>query len=149
MAHTLQPGEIAPNFAAPDQYTTLHSLEDYAGQAVLVYFYPQDNTPGCTAEACSFRDAYSELKKYVQIIGVSGDTSESHAEFSTQYQLPFPLLADPEHTIIKAYGANGLLFPKRVSFLIDAQGIIQKVYPDVDVATHANEVLKDAKALKS
>src|SRR3990170_8528971 len=103
MANKLKAGDTAPDFSALDQKGELHSLQDHKGKWLLLYFYPKDNTPGCIKEACSFRDHYAELKKKVAIVGISGDSVKSHANFSGKYHLPFPLLADPERKIIKAY----------------------------------------------
>lgn len=116
---------------------------DFSAGWTLVYFYPADFTPGCTTEACSFRDNFSELSKKVQIIGISADSAESHDKFKEEYKLPFPLISDPDKKLINAYGANGLLFAKRVSFLINPQGIIIKIYDKVDVKKHSNQILSD------
>lgn len=140
---TLTVGDSAPSFTAMDDTGTKHILKDYSDKWLLLYFYPKDFTSGCTTEACAFRDHYAELKKVAHIVGVSGDSSESHAKFREKHDLPFPLLADPDREIIKAYGANGILFPKRVSFLIDTQGVIRKIYKSVKPAAHAEQVLRD------
>ncbi len=139
----LQPGSPAPDFRALDQEKNEHSLSDYRGQYLLLYFYPKDDTPGCTAQACGLRDVYGELKKHAALLGVSADSVESHEAFAKKYALPFPLLADPEKNIIQAYGVDGLLFSHRSSFLIDPQGTIAKVYDNVDPDTHADMVLRD------
>lgn len=140
-------GEKAPSFTAMDQDGKQHKLEDYKGKYVLLYFYPKDNTPGCTKEACSFRDNYAELKKYVTILGVSADSEKSHTGFREKYKLPFTLLSDKEKNIIKSYGADGIIMPKRVSFLINPDGMIVKVYKKVVPVEHAEQVLKDVSAL--
>lgn len=143
----LQVGDTAPNFSAVDQNGQLHSLENYAGQNVVLYFYPKDDTPGCAQEACSFRDAYAELKQHAVLLGVSADSKQSHQEFAAKYDLPFPLLVDEDRQIITAYGADGLVFAHRVSFLIDKKRKIVKIYDPVDVNTHSHEVLQDLQAL--
>ena len=128
----------------------MHSLAQYHGKWVLIYFYPKDDTAGCTKEACMLRDAFPHYKdKEIVILGISKDSSESHASFSTKYELPFTLLADNNQKVITAYGAKGGLFTKRISYLIAPDGTIAKAYGKVDPATHADEVLKDVEALSS
>ncbi len=145
----LQAGDKAPAFDTEDQSGARHSLFDATdGKWLLLYFYPEDDTPGCTTEACGLRNVYADLKDSVVILGVSGDSAESHQKFIEKYQLPFSLLIDPESKIRDAYGANGILFPKRVSFLIDDQGTIQKVYESVKPEEHAQEILKDIQDLR-
>jgi len=143
-------GASAPDLAAPDQNGTTHRLSDERGHPVVVYFYPKDATPGCTKEACAFRDTWDKFKSAgVQVFGVSADDTKSHAEFAKDQNLPFPILADPDHTWSKAFGvATKLGMDARVSFLIDPSGKVNKVYPDVDPAVHADQVLKDAAGLK-
>ncbi|MDE2212998.1 MAG: peroxiredoxin [Patescibacteria group bacterium] len=137
-------GEEAPDFSLPDQNGALHSLSSERGRFVLLYFYPKDDTSGCTKEACGIRDAWDEYKKRgITVFGVSKDSVESHKKFEEKYNLPFTLLADPEGKVVKAYGAAGGLFTKRISFLIDSKGVIQKTYPKVDPAVHAPQILKD------
>ena len=116
---------------------------DFSGHWTLVYFYPKDFTPGCTTEACSLRDNFAELQKKVTVIGVSADSADSHAKFKAKYQLPFELIADPDKKIIQAYGVDGLIFPKRTSFLINPQGKIAKIYEKVNPSTHAAQILTD------
>lgn len=142
-------GAAAPDLSAKDQSGTTRKLSDERGHAVVVYFYPKDGTPGCTKEACAFRDAWDRFKAAgVQVLGVSTDSSESHAEFAKEQKLPFPLLADPDKAWVTAFGVSTRLgMASRVSFLIDASGKVAKVYPDVDPGVHADEVLKDAAAL--
>jgi len=144
----LKEKDPAPYFEAIDQNGQKHSLTDYKGQYVLLYFYPKDNTSGCTVEACNLRDNFSALKTYVQILGVSADSEKSHKNFAEKYLLPFPLLADKERKIIQAYGTNGTFFAKRTSFLIDPEGNIAKIYEKVVPAKHATEVLDDIKKMK-
>lgn len=139
----LAPGDMAPSFEAYDQDENLHDLEDYEGEWVVLYFYPKDDTPGCTTEACSFRDSLGALKDKAVVLGVSADSMESHKKFAEKYHLNFPLLADPDQYIIEAYGADGIMFPKRTTFLISPEGMIQKVYRDVDPETHTSEILQD------
>ena len=138
-------GTTAPDFSSPDQNGIVHSLMEYRGKWLLLYFYPRDFTSGCTTEACSLRDNFSQLSKLVTIIGVSGDSIDSHKKFSEKYALPFTLLADPERKLIKAYGADGLIFAKRTSFLIDPKGKIVKIYDRVDPQTHAGQIIGDLK----
>ncbi len=143
----LNEGQQAPDFSLLDQDGHKHSLGEYKGKWVLLYFYPKDDTPGCTAEACALRDNYADLTKLSVVIGVSADSVESHKKFVDKYHLPFTLLADPEKKVIKEYGANGIPFNKRISYLIDPQGKIVKVYPKVDPQQHAAEISKDLQAL--
>ncbi len=148
----------APDFTLKDQDNKSHKLSDYRRQWVLIYFYPKDNTPGCTIEACSFRDNLNELKKYqVQVIGISADSVNSHKKFHQKQNLNFPLLSDPEKSVIKKYQAWGVkkFIGKtfegvlRISYLIDPQGIIKKTYPKVNPLNHAKEVINDLKNLKN
>ncbi len=139
----LEEGKKAPDFQANNQDGQERTMKDYQGQWLLLYFYPKDFTSGCTKEACSFRDNWQELKKLVQVVGVSGDSVASHQKFQSEHKLPFELLADADRIMVKAYGANGILFPKRVSFLIDPNGTIQKIYRTVKPDRHAAQVLSD------
>lgn len=143
----LQIGDPAPPFSAIDQDGHFHSLAQYLGQNIVLYFYPEDDTPGCTTEACSFRDAYAEIQEKAVLLGVSSDSQESHEQFVKKYALPFPLLVDGDERIIEAYGANGLFFTKRVTFLIDQEGKIAKIYNDVKPENHVEEVLRDVRSL--
>jgi peroxiredoxin Q/BCP len=139
----------APNFKLLDQNNEEHSLAYHRGSYVLVYFYPKDDTPGCTKEACVIRDMYTDFKSNgVKVFGISADSVESHKKFAEKYQLPFTLLSDPKKEVIKMYGADGALFSKRISYLVGRSGIIEKVYPKVDPAHHGVEILKDIYALK-
>ncbi|WP_437274720.1 peroxiredoxin [Sorangium sp. So ce375] len=142
-------GATAPDVFAADQHGAIQRLSDQRGRAVVVYFYPKDGTPGCTEEACAFRDAWDRFKQAnVQVFGVSSDTRESHEAFSTEHRLPFPILVDTEHTWATAFGVPMRLgTTARVTFLVDPDGKIAKVYPDVDPGVHADEVLKDAAQL--
>jgi thioredoxin-dependent peroxiredoxin len=141
----LQVGDKAPEFSLFDQSNRLHKLSDYAGKRLLIYFYPADDTPGCTTEACNFRDNLSLLAEKLEILGVSSDSLDSHVKFSSKYRLNFPILSDPDKTTINNYGANGLIFTKRSSFLISPDGIIEKIYTKVDPEKHASQVLEDIK----
>jgi peroxiredoxin Q/BCP len=145
----LPTGSAAPELSAVDQNGKAHKLSEERGHAVVVYFYPKDATPGCTKEACAFRDAWDRFQKSgVQVFGVSADDQKSHETFAKEQKLPFPILADPSNTWSKAFGVPTRLgMTARVSFLIDAGGKVAKVYPDVDPAIHADQVLKDAAAL--
>lgn len=144
----LTTGTPAPNFSALDQEGQTHSLKDYAGTWLLLYFYPKDFTPGCTTEACSLRDNFAELQKRVTVVGISEDSVASHKKFAKKYSLPFTLLADEDKRMTKAYGADGLLFARRVSFLIDPDGNIRKIYDKVKPEQHAADILKDLEALQ-
>jgi len=144
-------GQKAPDFSLPDENGDFHKLKDYAGQHLLLYFYPKDDTPGCTTEACNFRDDYSRYQNAkVVILGVSPDTPASHKKFREKYQLPFTLLADENHHACEAYQVWGLKknFGKeyngvhRTTYLIDPEGIIQEVFQKVSPAKHSAEILE-------
>jgi peroxiredoxin Q/BCP len=147
---TLKPGDAAPLFSATDQHGNLISLESLKGKKIVLYFYPKDDTPGCTAEACNLRDNHSELiNKGFFIIGVSPDPLKSHEKFTTKYELPFSLLPDTDKTIIQSYGVWG---PKkfmgksydgvfRTTFVIDEKGLIEKVFTQVDTKNHTDQIL--------
>ena len=139
----LKVNDEAPDFSAPDQNGVTRSLNEFKGKWLLLYFYPKDFTGGCTTEACNFRDNFSELSNKVTVVGVSGDTAESHKKMVEKYTLPFTLLADPNKELINAYGADGLVFARRTSFLIDPTGKIVKIYDRVDPQAHAGQILKD------
>jgi peroxiredoxin Q/BCP len=153
-AVSLTVGERAPEFELPDQTGQLHSLEDYRDQWVVLYFYPKDETPGCTTEACEFRDnifAFRELN--AQILGVSLDDVESHRQFAENHSLPFPLLADVDGDAADAYGVKtrmlGMTVAKRQTFIIAPDGEIAKHYPKVNPDGHSVEVIADLKALSA
>ncbi len=142
----------APAFSLLDQNVTVHTLDQYLGKKVLLYFYPKDDTPGCTTEACNFRDNYDELSKLrLVVLGVSKDTTKSHKKFAEKYKLPFPLLSDEDTTVCQAYGVWGMkkfmgreyLGIARASFLIDEKGNIEKIYEDVKPKEHTQEVSAD------
>jgi peroxiredoxin Q/BCP len=156
VALSLRPGDPAPSFSAIiTNGTEIHS-KDLLGKPVVIYFYPRDDTPGCTKEACGFRDQYAELQKTgAVVLGVSADTVKSHAKFTDKFQLPFPLISDPDAVITKAFGAWGekaFMGRKyqgihRVTFLIGADGRIARVWDLVKPESHAAEVLEALKAL--
>ena len=147
----LKEGTTAPAFKTTDQNGESVSLKNLRGQKVVLYFYPKDDTPGCTKEACSFRDAYSKYKKQgITVLGVSPDKEASHKKFVTKYQLPFTLLADTDHSIAEAYGVWGekkfmgrtYIGVHRTTFLIDENGKIRKIFEKVKPEDHASEVLE-------
>ncbi len=147
---TLKVGDAAPDFSAPASGDRTIALKDLQGRNVVLYFYPKDDTPGCTKEACSFRDAHTNLKeKGAIVLGVSPDPVKSHDKFTAKFELPFPLLADTDHSIAEAYGVWGekqfmgrkYLGVHRVTFLIGGDGRIRAVWPEVKPETHAAEVL--------
>lgn len=153
---TLSTGNHAPNFSLPDQDGKIHSLGDYHGKIVLLYFYPKDDTPGCTVEACSLRDNWNAFKKAgVVVLGASIDPVKKHKKFADKYELPFPLLSDEQKELVNAYGVWGkkkfmgreYMGIKRWSFLIDRDGKIAKIYEDVKPSEHAAEVLADVSEL--
>ena len=150
-------GKKAPPFTLPDQDGKKVKLSDFKGKAVVLYFYPKDDTPGCTLEACSFRDQHSALKKAgAVVLGVSPDDPRSHARFAGKFQLPFPLLADTDHAVAEAYGAWGekILYGRkfmgivRSTFLIGGDGKVAAVWPKVKVEGHVAEVKEALAALK-
>ena len=146
-------GDPAPGFALPDQNGETRSLADYRDQWLVLYFYPKDDTPGCTTEACSFRDNINRLiAQDAAVLGVSMDSVEGHAEFAAEYELPFPLLADPEGEVVERYGALSdflvVKFAKRQTFIIDPDGKIVKIYRKVNPDEHVRDVRDDLKALR-
>jgi peroxiredoxin Q/BCP len=149
-------GTKAPAFTAPDQNGTVRKLADYVGKWVILYFYPKDDTPGCTKEACSFRDGFAKFKRAkIEVIGVSVDSVKKHAKFVEKYNLPFTLLSDEDKKIVESYGVWGekkfmgrtYMGTNRVSYLINPEGKIAKVYDKVKPDEHADEVLADVKKL--
>src|SRR5580698_1479785 len=148
--NTLVAGIKAPDFSVPDQDGKLVSLKEYKGKKVILYFYPKDDTPGCTAEACNLRDNRPLImKKDYEIIGVSADSVKSHKKFAIKFNIPFKLLADTEKDIITKYGVWGekMLFGRkymgihRVTYLIDEKGLIEQVITDVDTKNHTEQIL--------
>ncbi len=147
----LHAGDTAPGFSLPNQQGETVSSAALAGSWWVIYFYPKDDTPGCTTEACTFRDHLSDLQSMgVRIFGVSFDDVASHRAFADKYHLTFDLLADPKGEVIRAYGARAIVpgFANRVSYLVDDQGVIRKVYPSVTPSAHAGEIIRDVKALR-
>lgn len=142
-------GAPVPALTAPDQHGVVHALGDKRGRPLVVYFYPKDDTPGCTTQACAFRDTWDAFEAAgVQVLGVSGDGAASKKKFSDKYRLPFPVLSDPGNEWAAAFGVRVILgLTARVTFLVDESGRVAKVYPDVDPALNVAEVLADAKAL--
>ncbi len=139
----LEEKTLAPDFILPDQNFVNHKLSDYRGQWVLLYFYPADDTPGCTTEACSVQDNLPNFKNLnVKIFGISTDSVESHQKFAQKYNLNFTLLSDSDKEVVEKYEARGL-GTKRISYLINPQGEIYKAYDKVKPETHAEEVLAD------
>lgn len=144
----------APDFELLDQDGKSHKLSDYKGNFVLIYFYPKDDTPGCTKEACMLRDDFPNFKKIkAKVFGISADSVKSHKKFAEKYDLPFTLLSDEKRDVLKKYGAlaeksmfgKTFLGIKRMSYLIDKEGNVAKVYENVKPAVHAQEVLEDLK----
>ena len=146
----LKEGDLAPDFSAETDSGAVVSLRELKGKPVVLYFYPKDDTPGCTKEACGFRDAYTEFEQAgAVVLGVSPDSVKSHAKFSGKFNLPFPLLSDPEKKIVQEYGVWGeksfmgrkYMGTFRVTFLIGPDGKIARIWPDVKPEKHAQEVL--------
>jgi thioredoxin-dependent peroxiredoxin len=137
-------GYLAPDFTLNDENEQAHHLADYVGQDIVVYFYPKDDTPGCVKEACSIRDGYSLFEeRKIKVFGISYDTAASHKKFKDKHNLPFTLLSDTSKSVAKQYGSAGLFLPKRKTFLINKEGLIFKTYNDVDVTSHADDILND------
>lgn len=151
----LDVGTEAPDFTAPTQDGTPLTLSDYRGQWVVLYFYPKDDTPGCTTQACNLRDGYQRVQdKGLAVIGVSEDDAESHADFAEKHALPFPLVADPAHEVLNAYGVYGersmfgntFMGTKRTTYLIDPDGVIRHVFKRPTTDAHTDEVLEKYEA---
>lgn len=147
----LKEKEIAPDFSLLDKDGNLVKLSDFVGEKIVLYFYPKDNTPGCTRQACAFRNSYDEFKKRnVVVVGISKDSQKSHQGFASKHELPFILLSDPDLKVIKEYGvwAEKKLYGKlafgvvRSTFVIDEKGIIEKVFPKANPDTNALDILK-------
>jgi peroxiredoxin Q/BCP len=151
----IKEGQKAPDFVLPSSDGRDIALADLRGKPVVLYFYPKDDTPGCTKEACAFRDDYARLKKQAVLLGVSPDSVESHERFRDKYKLPFPLLADDDKKVAKKYGAFGekVLYGRKIvgmirsTFVIDGEGIVRKVFPRVRVEGHAEKVAEALKQL--
>lgn len=138
----LSVGTDAPGFTAKDTNGNTVSLSDFAGKTVVLYFYPKDDTPGCTKQASSFRDSYANYQgKDIVVLGVSKDDEASHQKFTQKYNLPFPLLADTDGAIIQAYDVDGGGYAKRVTYVIDGSGKIIHVDASVNTTTHASDIL--------
>jgi peroxiredoxin Q/BCP len=156
MTH-LKAGDNAPAFSGIDQNGKKVSLSDYKGKKVVIYFYPEDDTPTCTIEACNLRDNYALLKKQgLVVLGVSPDNERSHKKFAAKFHLPFTLIADPDHNIIDKYGVWGQkqMFGReymgvhRTTFLVDAHGEIKKIFEKPKSSSHSDEILAAWKELK-
>jgi peroxiredoxin Q/BCP len=150
MSNTLKEGDKAPDFTVTDGEGKTVRLKDLRGKKVVLYFYPKDDTPGCTKEACAFRDSYSKFRKRgIEVLGVSLDSEKSHQKFSRKYDLPFRLLADTDRAVSESYGTYGekkfmgrtYMGNHRMTFLIDEKGKIKKIYSKVKPEEHADEVL--------
>jgi len=148
----LKTGDKAPDFSGKDQNGNAISLQQFAGRKLALYFYPKDNTPGCTTEACNLRDNYSDLKKKgYEIVGVSADSEKSHQNFISKFNLPFPLISDEEKKIIKDYGAWGekKMYGKayegilRKTFVISEKGVIEKIIEKVKINEHSKQIFED------
>jgi len=148
----LNAGDVAPNFTANNQDGKSISLKEFTGKKIILYFYPKDDTSGCTAEACNLRDNYNDLiKRGFEVIGVSPDSGQSHAKFKNKYSLPFNLIADPDKTILKLYGTWGKkkMYGKeyegvlRTTYVIGEEGKIEKVITKVDTKNHTRQILEE------
>jgi peroxiredoxin Q/BCP len=146
----LNEGIKAPDFELKDQDGKKVRLADFKGKKLVIYFYPKDDTPGCTAEACNIRDNYTELtSKGIQVVGISPDDGNSHTKFVTKYKLPFTLLSDPDHIVLELYGAWGeknnygkkYFGVLRTTYIVSENGMIEKVIPKVDTADHTKQIL--------
>jgi peroxiredoxin Q/BCP len=141
-------GDIAPDFELPNQRGEIIKLTNFRGKYVVLYFYPKDFTSGCTLEAQSIRDVYNELKNLdVVILGISADSIESHKKFAEKYNLPFNLLSDTEKKVINLYGVKGLIGARRVTFIIDKNGKIIKIFQKVNAAQHGKELLETLRSM--
>jgi peroxiredoxin Q/BCP len=144
-------GDKAPIFESVDDSGNRFSLADYIGKHnIVLYFYPKDDTPGCTREACAFRDNWDALKDYdVVVIGVSSDDVNSHSRFKAKYRLPFILVSDPDGKIRELYGAKGFIIPARVTFIIDKRGVIRHIYnSQLNPTNHVKEALKTLERIR-
>ncbi|MDP6877244.1 MAG: peroxiredoxin [Candidatus Marinimicrobia bacterium] len=146
----LNEGQLAPDFTLLDQHGAPHTLSLYKGKKVVIYFYPKDDTPGCTKEACSIRDNYDDFtNQNIIVFGISYDNSDTHQQFIQKYKLPFNLLSDLDKSVSQLYGTKGAFFPMRKTFLIDEFGKIVKIYDQVSVLDHGNDILRDFNRLKN
>ena len=151
-ADELKQGSLAPDFNLLDQYSKVHQLKDYKGRWLVLYFYPKADTPGCTTEACEFRDDVFQFRKMnVALLGVSTDDVKSQKEFSDKYHLPFSLLSDPDGATASKYGSfkriGSMRFASRHTFIIDPEGKIARVYRNVSPKKHSDEIIADLKTL--
>lgn len=149
----LKTGDNAPNISLSDQNGKQRELSQYRGRWIVLYFYPKNNTPGCTTEACKFRDDYFKLDKLgADVLGISVDNQDSHAAFAKKYGLPFPLLADTDGSVANKYGSffsfGPLKFARRHTFIIDPSGFIAKIYRKVEPETHSAQVVRDIGTLQ-
>jgi len=153
MDNKVKVGDSAPDFEGPSSDGTRLGLKDFVGKKnVVLYFYPKDDTPGCTKEACGFRDNLDSVRKMgAEVIGVSLDSVESHKKFASKYKLPFPLISDKDKRVAEAYGVlrETGTSTNRVTFIIDKTGKIARIFPKVDVTKHTEEVVEALKALPS
>lgn len=144
--NALSVGDSAPDFSLLDQDSVARSLSEFNGKYVILYFYPKDNTPGCTKQACRLRDNFEEFEKQnIVVLGVNYDSPATHKKFKEKHKLPFILLSDTNKAVAKKYGAKNWWFipiPHRMTFVVDPQGVIRSIMPNVEVSTHAQEVLK-------
>jgi peroxiredoxin Q/BCP len=150
---SLDVGDDAPHFSLNDAQGKTHHLSDYSGKYLVLYFYPKDDTPGCTKEACHFRDDLMQLEKLgAKVVGISVDTSESHANFAKKYNLPFPLLADTNGSVADSYNALTNLYlikiAKRYTYLINSTGKVAKIYRSVDTSNHSQQIIDDLKLMQ-
>ncbi|HHH50284.1 MAG TPA: peroxiredoxin [Saprospiraceae bacterium] len=146
----VRPGDKLPVFSLPDQHGNMVSVEQYFGRPFVLYFYPKDDTPGCTAEACSFRDAYSELRHLdAEVLGVSADSPASHLAFAKNYNLPFVLLSDEKNEVRKLLGVPKSMFglvPGRVTYIVDRDGVVQHIFDSqLQAKQHVREALAHLK----
>ncbi len=142
-------GDIAPDFSLLDQDNNKFTLSSLRGKKVVMFFYPKDFSPGCTKEACHFRDQYEDFtEEDAEVIGISNDSPESHRKFIQQYLLPFTLLSDKDDSVKKLYGVTGFLLPNRITFVIDKKGIVRHVFSSsIDMKAHVKESLKILKQI--
>lgn len=148
----LKEGDTAPSFSLKDQNGKVHNLKDYKGKKIVLYFYPRDNTPGCTKQACAFRDSFEDYKKQdIVVLGISSDSEQSHKKFIEKHNLPFDLLVDEKHDVLEKYGAwtkktlYGKIFMgiQRITYIVDENGKILKTYPKVKPEENAKQILQD------
>jgi len=144
----LKTGDSAPDFTLQDQNEQDQTLSEYFGEKIVIYFYPKDDTPGCTKEACSIRDNFNLFEQNgITVFGISYDSPKSHKKFAEKYDLPFTLLSDKDKNVSKLYDSAGMLMAKRNTFLITPDGKIFKIYKNVDVTTHTKNILEDFEGL--